>query len=98
MISFHILLLAVIASPVCGLSGAFSWKASYQGKMTRIFNMKIFLSIVYFIVVAGAFLWRVIVPDLVEMSPEAKVYGALLIAQLALVLVLGHYGGKIVFA
>ncbi len=96
--SFYILLLAVIVTPVCGLSGLFSWKVTYESKRTGVFDMKIALSVLHLVLVIGTFVWRVSNPDIVAVNPAAYVYMALLIGQLAITLLLGHYGGKIVYS
>ena len=97
--SYYILVLGVLAAPVCGLSGAFSWKVNYRGKMTEAFRRKITFSALLFVVAVACLIWRTLDPNiLIEGSTLAYVYLVMLLSLAPIAAILGHTGGRIVFA
>ena len=87
------------AAPVTALTGYLDWKIRYKGYMTSVFRIKIVGAFVLIGLSVPAVLLRSIVPD-VAATPIAGpgwIYVALLFACVLTSVVLGHYGGKLVF-
>ncbi len=96
--SFYMLLLGLLAAPVAAGTGIFSWKVTYEGRMNKVFSRKVFLSILLTLVIAGSLGWRVLNPGVLLGSfGLGYVYLALNVALVPISLLLGHYGGKIVY-
>jgi len=96
--SYYLLLVLLIVTPLSGLSGFLSWKLTYEGRRSRIFDRKIALSIVLTVLVVACGVWRISAPNiLVNRSLLSFVYFLLLAVVAVVSAVLGHYGGKIVF-
>jgi predicted heme/steroid binding protein/uncharacterized membrane protein len=97
--SFYILTLGLLVSPLCGLSGAFSWKINYGGIRSRDFSLKIRFALVLVVLTSACFVWRLVEPNvLVEKTGMSYLYLAFQIGLALVAAVLGHTGGKIVFA
>jgi len=98
MASFYMLLLGFLAAPAGGVSGIFSWRVTYEGRMTKVFSRKILLTTLLTAVITECFVWRIFNPDiLIENSSLSYVYLALTASFVPITLLLGHYGGKIVY-
>ncbi len=96
--SYYLLIMLVIVSPLSGLSGFFSWKFTYEGRRSRIFNRKIVLSVAVVVLATGCAIWRFLTPDiLVERNGLSALYAVLLMGTGILTGVLGRYGSKLVF-
>ncbi len=96
--SYFMLLLGLLAGPVAGFSGIFSWKVTYESRMTKVFSRKILLTFVLVLVIFLAFVWRTLDPNiLINTTSMSFVYLALSISLVPLSVMLGNYGGKIVF-
>lgn len=97
--SYYLLVLGLISAPGAGLSGFFTWKVVYQGRMTRIFFRKIVLTIILFIAITLCFVVRTMDPDvLIAKNIITYVYLALIVSLVPITVMLGYYGGKIVHA
>jgi predicted heme/steroid binding protein/uncharacterized membrane protein len=97
--SYYMLLLGFLAAPVGGASGIFSWKVTYEGRMTRVFYRKIVLTTMLTLVITACFVWRILSPRiLMENSSLSYVYLTLTVSFVPITLLLGHYGGKIVYS
>jgi predicted heme/steroid binding protein/uncharacterized membrane protein len=98
-VSFYLLILLLIMTPFSGLSGFFSWKVTYEGRRSRIFNRKIFLTIAVTILIVGCSVWRILVPNLlIDKGLAGYIYLILLICIAGITAILGHYGGRIIFS
>lgn len=96
--SFYILTLGLLASPFCGLSGAFSWKINYKGIRSRDFSRKIQFTIAFVVLASVCFVWRFLDPTvLVDYTGLSYLYFAFQIGLALFAGILGHTGGKIVF-
>lgn len=96
--SYYMLLLGFLAAPAGGVSGIFSWRVTYEGRMTRVFYRKILLTIMLSLAITASFAWRIFDPDiLMENSSLSYVFLALTASFVPITLLLGHYGGKIVY-
>jgi len=96
--SYYMLLLGFLAAPAGGVSGIFSWRVTYEGRMTKVFSRKILLTILLTLVITASFAWRIFNPNvLTENSSLSYVYLSLTASFVPITLLLGHYGGKIVY-
>lgn len=97
--SFYILTLGLLVSPLCGLSGAFSWKINYGGIRSQDFSRKIMFTLALVSLTSVCFVWRFMDPTvLIEKTSMSNLYLALQIGLALIAAVLGHTGGKIVFS
>lgn len=88
-----------VASPVTTITGFIDWKVRYKGYMTPVFRIKIIGAFVLLALSIPAVLLRLLSPEvaLLPLSGIGWLYAALLAACVATCVVLGHYGGKLVF-
>lgn len=92
-------LFGMLAAPLTTLTGFFDWWNRYQAYMTSVFKIKIAGAFVL-MALAGPAVWlRAFHPELVALPLGGLgwVYFGLLAACTATCVVLGHYGGKLVF-
>ncbi len=96
--SYYMLVAGVAVSVPAAASGFFSWKVTYQGKMTRIFFWKIVITFAFIAAIAACFVWRFLVPDvLVARTMTGYVYLALTATLVPMAGILGNLGGRIVY-
>ncbi|MCL5965729.1 MAG: hypothetical protein M1550_00655 [Deltaproteobacteria bacterium] len=88
-----------LAAPVTTITGFLDWKLRYKAFMTSVFKVKITGAFVLIALSASTALLRATVPDVAALpfSGLGWVYAGLLTACLADCVVLGYYGGKLVF-
>jgi len=96
--TFYLLLVIFVAVPPTFVFGLLDWKLKYSGELTPIFRKKIIfgtlLLVLSFIVTA----WRWSNPEVLTAGGlSACAYSILILLMLACVVVLGHYGGLLVF-
>jgi len=93
------LIFGLLSSPVCIISGYIDWKLRYKGAMTRVFGIKIWGAYVLLLLAAVALVVRLVYPEIAAMHASWPVvlYAGLLGACTATCVVLGYYGGKLVF-
>ncbi len=94
--SYYMLVLGFMATPFAGLSGLFSWKVTYEGKMTPIFARKIIFTFLLIIITTVCYSWITLNPDILVKTNY--IYLALLASLVPVVTTLGYDGGKIVYA
>ena len=87
------------ASPLTTLTGFADWKIRYKGYMTPVFRIKITGAFVLHALSIPAVLLRLLVPDVaaLPLSGAGWAYAGLLAACVVTCVVLGYYGGKLVF-
>lgn len=96
--SSYLVLLGFLSSMGCMATGFFSWSTTYERTLTRIFRMKILFSAVQFSVMVLLFAMRYIDVDVLTKSqPLSVAYAVLMFALVPITVILGHYGGKIVY-
>jgi len=96
--SYYMISLAFLSSFGCMATGFFSWSVTYERTLTTIFSRKIALSAILSVIVTALFIWRTIDPDvLIRMSGLTYAYEFLVYATVPIVVIVGHYGGKIVY-
>ncbi len=92
----HLLVIVFLAVPFSFFSGLNDWKTKYKGARTPVFVMKIRLGVALELLVVAAVAIRLSVPDVMTMSGLLYwCYVLLLLAMLPVVVLLGHYGGKL---
>ena len=97
--AFVAALFGAAAAPATTATGFFDWWNRYQAYMTSVFKIKISGSFVLMALSAPAVWLRASQPDLavLPLSGLGWAYFGLLAACTATCVVLGHYGGKLVF-
>ncbi|HEX9191091.1 MAG TPA: DUF2231 domain-containing protein [Candidatus Deferrimicrobiaceae bacterium] len=97
--AFVAVLFGALAAPVTAATGFFDWWNRYQAYMTSVFKIKITGSFALMALAAPAALLRVYQPEIASLpfGGLGWVYLGLLAACTATCVVLGHYGGKLVF-
>lgn len=96
--SYYMLLLGFLATPFAGISGFFSWKVTYEGKMTKIFARKIIFTVVLFAVITTCFIWRTLNTDVLVPTSLNYIYLILVLSLVPIVTILGYDGGEIVYS
>ncbi len=94
--AFYLLCAAIAASPFAFVTGLYTWKVKYKGAATAKFKFKVYGSIAFMILALTAVGLRLLNPGVVESAPA--VYLIINLILLGLVTMLGHIGGRIVFA
>ncbi len=97
--AFVCALFGVLAAPVTAATGFLDWWTHYKAYMTSVFKIKIAGSFVLIALAGPAVLLRAFHPDLavLPLAGLGWVYFGLLAACTATCVVLGYYGGKLVF-
>ncbi|MFA6147782.1 MAG: DUF2231 domain-containing protein [bacterium] len=97
--AFVCALFGLLAAPVTTATGFFDWWNRYQAYMTSVFKIKITGSFVLMALAGPAVMLRTFHPDIavLPLAGPGWAYFGLLAACAATCVVLGHYGGKLVF-
>ncbi len=97
--AFVAALFGLLAAPFTMATGFFDWWTHYRAYLTRVFRIKIAGSFVLLALAAPAVLLRAFHPEAVALPLEGLgwLYFGLLAACPAACVVLGYYGGKLVF-
>ena len=96
--SAYLIVLGFISAMGCMTTGFFSWATTYERTLTRIFTRKIFYSTLLFVMMIALFIMRSIDVDILTKSQPASIaYALLVFALVPVTVLLGHYGGKIVY-
>ncbi len=88
-----------LGAPVTAATGLIDWKVRYQGYMTSVFRIKIWGAVVLVVLSIPAVLLRLLSPEVaaLPLAGWGWFYAGLLTACVATCVVLGHYGGKLIF-
>ncbi len=97
--AFVCALFGLLAAPMTTATGFLDWWTHYKAYMTSVFRIKIVGAIVLMALAAPAVLLRAFHPDLavLPLGGLGWAYFGLLAACTATCVVLGYYGGKLVF-
>lgn len=96
--AFWLMLVTVLTVPVSIVSGIYDWKTRYGGEKAAIFIKKIVLAAILFVAGVGALLLHFAHPELPAGGGMAAILYLFCLAVMMLCAVLlGHYGGKLVF-
>lgn len=91
-----LLVIVFLAVPVSFFSGIIDWKKKYKGVMTPVFSKKIRLGILLMVLTTIAVSIRLLDQGVMaENGILHWVYIIILVAMLPVVVLLGHYGGKL---
>jgi len=97
--AFVCALFGLVAVPATAATGLLDWWTHYKAYMTSVFRIKIVGAVVLMLLAAPAVLLRAFHPDLgvLPLSGLGWAYFGLLATCAATCVVLGYYGGKLVF-
>lgn len=97
--AYIMLFLGTVALPLTIISGIADWKIRYRGQLTRVFKIKIISAFLILIFSLPAILIRFANPELVALPLNLMgwVYFILLGFSLIPCMIVGHYGGTLVF-
>jgi uncharacterized membrane protein len=97
--AYVMIIFGLLAVPVTIASGFADWKIRYRGQMTRIFRIKIIGALVLLALALPAVLIRQQHPEitLLPLDWTGWLYLGLLAACQTDCMIIGHYGGKLVF-
>jgi uncharacterized membrane protein len=89
----------LLIAPITIITGFLDWKFRYKAYLTRVFKIKIIGSFTLVAIATPAVLLRALIPDVTALPLAAPgwVYAGLLAACVLNSIVLGYYGGKLVF-
>lgn len=95
---FYVLLLVAATVPLSAASGVRDWKRRYGGRRVPVFPRKLALSALLLALLLGALALRLADAELFRRGgPVLWAYAALVFSSLGPAVLLGHYGGKLVF-
>jgi len=97
--TYVMLLFGLLSMPVAMATGYLDWKLRYRGAMTRVFRIKIVGAFILLALALLALLIRLQHPEITALpfGWAGWLYSALLSACVATCIVVGHYGGRLVF-
>jgi uncharacterized membrane protein len=97
--AFVCALFGLLAAPLTAATGFLDWWTHYKAYMTSVFRIKIVGAFILMALAASAVLLRAFHPGLavLPLGGLGWLYLGLLAACTATVVVLGYYGGKLVF-
>jgi predicted heme/steroid binding protein/uncharacterized membrane protein len=88
----------VLFTPVAILTGFYTWWLNYQARPVRAVKIKRTVSLLLYGVEIIAFIWRLLVPDiLTTFHPASAIYLVLVLSFLPLVTIIGWHGAKLTF-
>lgn len=88
-----------LAAPFTTVTGFLDWKVRYKAYLTSVFKIKIAGAFVLIVLASAAVFVRAMAPNVaaLPLSGAGWAYAGLLAACFADCIVLGHFGGKLVF-
>jgi uncharacterized membrane protein len=91
-----LLVIVLLAAPVSFVSGIIDWKKKYKGAKAPVFVKKIRLAVVLCVLAVAAISIRFADPAVMEAGGVLRwAYILIVLAMLPVVVLLGHYGGKL---
>jgi predicted heme/steroid binding protein/uncharacterized membrane protein len=96
--ALHCLIGGVLFMPVGMLTGLFTWWLNYLAKPLKPVTLKIILSSILLIAAAGALLWKIFEPGILEIHGIARIiYLILILSFVPLVSIVGWLGATLTF-
>ena len=96
--AFHCLGGGVLFTLVAGTTGYYTWWMNYMSQPMRAVIIKKRVAVILFLVAAVAFIWRALVPDIMNaLSFESTVYFLLTLSLFPLVTINGWFGASLTF-
>ena len=94
----HCLGAGILFTPLAILTGWFTWWLNYLAKPMRPVNIKIRFSALLLAASVGAFIWRIMVPDVLASVEGIEVlYLLLVLSLIPLVTTIGWFGAQMTF-
>lgn len=94
----HLLIVALAIVPVSFVSGVRDWRRNFGGGRAPVFYKKIRLSGLLFLLMGSAGAIRLLAPSVMARPGMGRwVYLGCLFLSLPIVVMLGHYGGKLAY-
>lgn len=94
----HLIIIATCMVPVSFFSGVHDWRTKFNGGRAPVFYRKMWLSAILFLLVGSAACIRLTHPGLFFDGGVFKwIYMGCLFSALPVVVMLGHYGGKLAY-
>jgi uncharacterized membrane protein len=92
-------IIGLLVTPVTIATGFADWKIRYRGQMTRVFRIKIIGAITLLVLAIPAVLMRLQHPEmnLLPLDLSGWIYFGLLTSSFIDCLIVGHYGGRLIF-
>lgn len=96
--AFYVLVMAFLATPVTAATGILDWKRRYGGRKVPVFYRKMGLAAGLFTLTGAAAVLRGLNPGLAGGGGSLLwLYAGIVTATLPLLVLLGHWGGKLAF-
>jgi predicted heme/steroid binding protein/uncharacterized membrane protein len=96
--AYYMLLFGFLSAPFAVLSGFFSWKVTYEGRTNKIFTRKLTFATVLWVVITSCFIWRTLNSNMIIARTNLSfIYLSMIVSLIPIVIILGYYGGKIVY-
>ncbi len=96
--SFYVLSFGVLMLAGSIFAGFFDWYTKYKAAQTKIFQAKIWLSLVLLAVGVTLVIWRALSPELMQAGAFSRgLYITGLLLATLLVIWIGYLGGKLIF-
>ncbi len=96
--ALHCLGAGLLFTPVAIITGFYTWWLNYMAKPARAVTIKKRVSILMFILAIIAFIWRIMVPNILDTFGLASViYLVLVLSFFPLVTIIGWFGAQLTF-
>lgn len=96
--ALHCLGAGILFTPVAIVTGLYTWWLNYMAKPVRAAIIKRYVSLIMFTVELVIFVWRILVPDILNsFGIDSAVYLLLVFSLLPLVTVIGWFGAQLTF-
>jgi uncharacterized membrane protein len=96
--AFHCLGAAVLFTPMAIGTGLYTWWLNYLAKPIKAIKIKRILSPLVWLLALIAFVWRLMVPDILkDFGAVSMIYLLIILAFVPLVTVIGWFGAQLTF-
>jgi predicted heme/steroid binding protein/uncharacterized membrane protein len=98
MTALHCLGAGILFTAVAVVTGLYTWWLNYMAKPNRPVRIKRSVSAVMFVVEIIIFVWRILVPDILDtLTLSSVIYFLLVLSLLPMVTVIGWFGAALTF-
>jgi predicted heme/steroid binding protein/uncharacterized membrane protein len=96
--ALHCLGAGILFTPVTIITGFYTWWLNYMAKPVRAVTIKKRLSLILFTIGIVVFIWRLLIPDILDSFViTSAIYLLLALSLLPLVTIIGWFGAKLTF-
>jgi predicted heme/steroid binding protein/uncharacterized membrane protein len=96
--ALHCLGAGILFTPVTIITGFYTWWLNYMAKPVKAVTIKKRLSLILFTFAIVVFIWRILVPDILDFfEMTSAIYLLLVLSLLPLVTIIGWFGAKLTF-